>query len=90
MEYKLTEQGKETCEWYIKDLKARRKDILDAGIDTVHDTKIPSIEEIDDDVNSEILEEDSYYGVWGVTDHYDAEHPLILTLGEDFIASYIE
>ena len=85
-EYELTPQGREECKRYLKELQAKRKKILDAGIDTVHETSI-------DYTPEELLEDvllfgiDEYGDAWnsyGVTDHYTYEFPLNLRLGEDF------
>lgn len=84
--YELTPQGRKECERYLKELQAKRKNILDAGIDTVHETSI-------DYTPEELLEDvllfgiDEYGDAWnsyGVTDHYTYEFPLNLRLGEDF------
>ena len=37
-EYILTEKGRKECEIFISELKAKRKEILDAGIDTADET----------------------------------------------------
>lgn len=84
--YELTLQGRKKCERYLKELQAKRKEILDARIDTVHETSI-------DYTPEELLEDvllfgiDEYGDAWnsyGVTDHYTYEFPLNLRLGEDF------
>jgi len=86
LKYELTPQGRKKCERYLKELQAKRKEILDAGIDTVHETSI-------DYTPEELLEDvllfgiDEYGDAWnsyGVTDHYTYEFPLNLRLGEDF------
>ena len=82
MYYKLTEQGKQECEQYITELKAKRKEILDAGIDTIAKTVLPSVENIEDDMQDEVSD-DSYISSWGATDHY--ELPIMLEKGKDFI-----
>lgn len=38
--YVLTEIGQKQCETYIAELKAKRKELLDAGIDTANNTYI--------------------------------------------------
>jgi hypothetical protein len=82
MSYILTEQGKEEVDRYINELKAKRKEILDAGLDTADDTHIPTEQDILDDVAWWAFDDEGdYYNSWGVTDHYDADYPLTLTLG---------
>ena len=84
--YELTPQGRKKCERYLKELQAKRKEILDAGIDTVHETSIDyTPEELLEDVLLFGIDEDG--DAWnssGVTDHYRYEFPLNLRLGEDF------
>lgn len=70
---------------FIAELKAKRKEILDAGIDTAYETELPTVQDIENDINWQDVVEDDYYNGWGVTDHYDSEYPLGLKLGEDFV-----
>lgn len=82
MSYILTEKGKEEVDRYINELKAKRKEILDAGLDTADDTHIPTEQDILDDVAWWSFDDDGdYYNGWGVTDHYNSDYPLALTLG---------
>lgn len=81
----LTETGKKTIKWYIEELKAHRKEILDAGKDTADDTRIPTEEDIIADIEMTGVDRNgTYCNGWGVTDTYDHE-PLILRKGKDFI-----
>ena len=84
--YELTPQGRKKCERYLKELQAKRKEILDAGIDTVHETSIDyTPEELLEDVLLFGIDEDGdAWNSYGVTDHYSYEFPLNLRLGEDF------
>ena len=81
--YRLTEQGKQECERYITELKAKQKEILDAGIDTITKTVLPSVENIEEDMQDEVSD-NSYIRSWGVTDHYEADCPIMLEKGKDF------
>ena len=84
--YKLTEQGIKNCESFIEDCNAKRKEILDARLDTANDTNIPTVEDIEFDVNAFGVDEDGdYYNSWGVTDNYNFDCTLGLQLGIDFI-----
>lgn len=87
MEFKLTEHGKESCERYIKELKAKRKEILDAGIDTADATELPTENDILSDLNYGVGTDEygDYYNGWGVTDHYNSNHMLWLEAGKDFV-----
>lgn len=84
--YKLTEQGIEVCENFIAECNAKRKEILDAGIDTADETNIPTIEDIESDINAFGVDEENYYfNGWGVTDNYNSDYPIGLELGIDFV-----
>lgn len=84
--YKLTKKGIKECERFIAECKAKRKEILDAGKDTAEDTNIPTIEDIESDINTFDVDEDGgYFDGWGVTDNYDSDRVLGLTLGIDFV-----
>lgn len=77
---KLTELGKQEVNTYIREAEAKRKEILDARIDTVDDTWLPDEDDILMDI--EHFEEDGEYcNGWGVTDNYNADYPLYLKRG---------
>lgn len=80
----LTETGKKTVKWYIEELKAHRKEILDAGKDTADDTRLPTEEDIIADIEMWEGEDENYCNGWGVTDTYD-HAPLSLEYNKDFI-----
>lgn len=74
---KLTELGKQEVNTYIREAEAKRKEILDARIDTADDTWLPDEDDILMDI--EHFEEDGEYcNGWGVTDNYNADYPLYL------------
>lgn len=80
--YKLTEKGIKVCENYIAECNAKRKEILDAGKDTADETNIPTIEDIESDVNAFGVDADGdYFNFYGVTDAYESDNPIGLTLG---------
>ncbi len=84
--YSLTKYGKAMVDVYLSELKAKRKEILDAGKDTAEETNLPTAEEIVSDIEFIGLdEEDDYYNCWAVTDHYSADYPLLLKRGRHFI-----
>ena len=87
LDYVLTSYGKEKVKTFIKDCAAKRKETLDAGIDTADETNLPSEEDILSDLNcGEYIDEDGdYYNGWGVTDHYDSDAPISLRYGIDFV-----
>ena len=60
-ELEYTEKGKEKVKAYIKELEAKRKEILDAGKDTADDTYIPTLEDILDDASYWFDEENREY-----------------------------
>lgn len=81
--YKLTDQGRETVEHFIRECQAKRKEILDAGIDTADDTHIPTIEDIESDIAVFIDADGEYYNCWGVIDNNSSDC-LYLKIGVDF------
>lgn len=82
----FTKTGRKKAEQYIRELKAKRKEILDAGKDTADDTVIPSPEDILADIEFIGMDDElEYYNSWGVTDNYDADVPIALTYGADFV-----
>ena len=85
--YELTDKGRKECEIFINELKAKRKEILDAEIDTADETFIDYTPEelFEDLLDFGIDEDDEIYNGYGVTDHYDADRAFGLKLGEDFI-----
>ncbi len=83
-EFVLTDYGKRAVKDYIAELAAKRKEILDAGKDTADETTLPTMEDIIADVNSQGIDDSGeYYNGWGVTDHYDADLPILLKLGRE-------
>lgn len=71
-EWKLTDVGEKRVETFLKECKAKRKEVLDAKIDTACHTRIPTKALILADINcGEDLAEDGYRSVWGVTDNCD-------------------
>lgn len=87
MEYVLTEPGRQKIADYILQCAAKRKEILDAGIDTADATKLPTEEDVLSDLNygAGVDEDGDYYNCWGVTDGYNSDYPLGLEAGKDFI-----
>lgn len=84
--YKLTEEGVKKCETFIAGCNAKRKEILAAKLDTAEDTNIPTVEDIESDINAfGVDEENEYFNGWGVTDNYNSDYPIGLTLGVDFV-----
>lgn len=86
MRYVFTVSGYRTAKRFIAECAAKRKEILDAGIDTADETELPTAQDILDDVNTGVGldEENEYFDSWGITDHY-ISHPLSLIVGEDII-----
>jgi hypothetical protein len=82
--YRLTEEGIRKCKEFIAGCEEKRKRILDTGVDTVRNVCIPDVWEIEKDVSDSKMIEGEYWGIWGVTDHYEADHILYLSLGTDF------
>lgn len=86
MRYVFTVSGYRTAKRFIAECAAKRKEILDAGIDTADEIELPTTQCILDDVNVGIGldEENEYINSWGITDHFGSQ-PLLLIVGEDII-----
>ena len=88
--YVLTENGRKIAETYIHELEAKRKEILEAGKDVADETVLPTVDDIQEDielcgVNWDDPDVPCYYNGWGVTDHYEADYPILLKYGRDFV-----
>lgn len=86
MAYKLTEKGRAKTAHYIAELTAKRKEILDAGLDK-KGSPIPSIKEIEEDMQDSIDDYGDgpeYLAFWAATKNYDTDGPLSLMQGTDF------
>ncbi len=84
MSYVLTDKVKERVSGFIRECEAKRKEILDAKLDTAENTVIPTVSDIEEDILLFGVDEDGFYlNCWGVTDHYDSDC-LALECGVDF------
>lgn len=80
----LTELGKTKVRLYLAELKAKRKEILDARKDTAS-FPLPIMSDVVMDMNEVLGPADDYYDNKLVcTDHYEADTWLELRLGTDF------
>ena len=80
---KLTAIGLKKVNAYIDELAAKRKEIMDARLDTADETTLPNVEAIIDDIES-FEENGEYWNCWGVTDNYDSDGPINLVRGDDY------
>ena len=80
---KLTAIGLKKVNAYIAELVAKRKEIIDARLDTADETTIPDADAILDDIES-FEENGEYWNCWGVTDNYDSDGPINLVRGDDY------
>lgn len=80
---KLTAIGEKKVNAYIAELTAKRKEIMDAGLDTADETTLPDVNAILDDIEA-FEESGEYLNGWGVTDNYDSDYPLNLVRGDDY------
>ncbi len=88
--FELTDNGREIVESYIRELEAKRKEILDAGRDTADETTLPTIEDIVADICFCGIDWDDpdgpcYYNGWSVTDNYGSDYPVLLKYERDFV-----
>lgn len=81
---KFTKVGKAKVRAYITELEAKRKEILDANLDSADETTLPDEKDILDDIEF-FEEENEYCNSWGVTDNYNGDSALYLKRGEDYI-----
>ena len=81
----MTEHGVKKCERFIAECIAKRKEIIDAGIDTADDTILPTTKDIESEIEIFIDEDGEYYNFWGVTDNYNSDYAICLKLGIDFM-----
>ena len=86
--YRLTAKGLEKAEQYLRELIAYRKEILDAKLDTADDTPIPTIQDIESDIES-FEENDEYYNSWSIADNTTMNMPICLKYGEDYLETDI-
>lgn len=77
--YILNDSGKEKCFRFIAECVAKQKELLDTKKDTAHDTVLPSLADIESDINAFIDENGDYYNAWGVTDNYNSDTLLCLS-----------
>lgn len=77
VEVVLTDKGEEKVLHYLAELKTKRKEILDAGKDTVDKTELPTIDDILSDIYA-LEEYNEYCSSWGATDNYNSDYPLRL------------
>lgn len=80
--YELTKEGRESVNNFIAELTAKRKEILDAGKDTVT-FSLPTVDDIIQEIESD-YGLDEYSGWWASTDN-DDPLPLCLKYGSDFV-----
>ena len=86
--YRLTVKGLGKAEQYLRELIAYRKEILDAKLDTADDTPIPTIQDIESDIES-FEEDDEYYNSWSIADDTTMNMPLCLKYEEDYLEADI-
>lgn len=73
---RFSKEGLENITRFINECYAKRKEVLDAGIDTTDDTNIPTIDDIRSDIPSFTDEDGDYFNGWGVTDNYNSDGVL--------------
>ena len=83
----LTPLGEAKVRRYLRELAAKRKEILDAGKDTADDTNFPTEDDIISDIETWFGTDGlpEYCDSWSVTDERDADYPLCLHLGHEIV-----
>ena len=89
-DFVLTDEGRRKISFFIAECNAKRKEILDAKLDTADETHLPDEADILFDLNFGVGVDDEgdYYNSWGVTDHYDSDRPLGLSADVDFVVKF--
>lgn len=84
----LTEEGLRHINEYIRELWAKRIELLDAKKDTADDTEIATVADILSDMDKYTVKDVGdgleYLNGWPVTDNYEADYALRLEYGKDF------
>ncbi len=88
MEYRFTVKGEEKAKCYLAELMAKRKEILDAGLDTVEEADCANVtveDLLEDAIETGFDEYGEAVNGYFVTDHYDSDGPYCFEYGEDII-----
>ena len=84
--FAFTENGLKNAQTFIRECNAKRKEVLDAQLDTAEDTSLPTEGDILCDLYDNFDPEDGFYvNGWGVTDRCDYDLPLGMEIGRDFV-----
>lgn len=84
--FAFTENGLKNAQTFIRECNAKRKEVLDAQLDTAEDTSLPTEGDILCDLYDNFDPEDGFYvNGWGVTDSCDYDLPLGMEIGRDFV-----
>lgn len=82
--YRLTEIGRQTVKNYIKDMREKQLFYLENKYDKADFDMIPSVKEVEDDLNWEVDNRETYRKTWQVTYCFDADETLELAYGLDY------
>ena len=86
IEFQLTQEGKEKVNLYIKDLEEKREELLPTHENTTEEAAIPNVRDIESDISFVKLNDHlEYLNDWEATDDCEADSPLILNIGKDFV-----
>ncbi len=88
MEYRFTAKGEEKAKRYLAELMAKRKEILDAGLDTVEEADCANLtveDLLEDAIETGFDEDGEALNGYFVTDNYDSDEPYCFKRGEDII-----
>ena len=84
--FAFTENGLKNAQTFIRECNAKRKEVLDAQLDTAEDTSLPTEGDILCDLYDNFDPEDGIYvNGWGVTDSCDYDLPLGMEIGRDLV-----
>lgn len=80
----MTETGKQKVKDYIAKLAEKRKEILDAGLDTAKECMLPTEAMLIDIIKSKRKEKTVSFSAWGITDYKNCLLPITFTKGVDY------
>ena len=86
----LKVEGMRKIQTFLVACAKKRKEILDAGMDTVDDTKLPTMEDIERDIKEKMSRYGKYLSNWKITDNYESETLCLKQDTDFFLEKYAE
>lgn len=86
----LKVEGMRKIQTFLVACAKKRIEILDAGMDTVDDTKLPTMEDIERDIKEKMSRHGEYLSNWKITDNYESETLCLKQDTDFFLEKYAE